>query len=106
MRVILGIAERYQPRSVKQRSASDPKPFSVSQQHLVRDYVTTSKQGNHVTDHVPVMRKHSPDAPLLAARKSNLVTNCFSVPNISNLNPHTQMGAGQSLSQNVPHVGE
>ena len=105
MRVVLGIAERYQPRSVKPRSASDPKPFSVSQQNLSRDNTGLNKYVSHMTDHVPVIRTHSPDAPFLA-KKSNLTTNCFSVPNISSLNAHMNMGAGQSLSQTTPPVGE
>ena len=50
MRVILAIAERYQPRSVKQRSTSDPKAYGVIQQPPPRDHMTSDRI--HYRDHV------------------------------------------------------
>ncbi len=100
MRVVLGMAERYQPRSVKPRSASDPKPQSLPrEQGASNRYAFNS----HMTaDRATVPRIHSTDV----RKKSNLAANSFSVPNINSISPHVHASMGQSLSQNITPLGE
>ena len=112
MRVILALAERYQPRSVKQRSVSDPKPYIVAQQHASpvhynqRDHTPPDRfssawgggGGDHMTsaaEHPPPIasRTRSPDeirprAQNLKSFSSLAAANSFSVPNMASLNVH------------------
>ena len=104
MRVILALAERYQPRSVKQRSVSDPKPYPVIQhqgqvhsqrEHNTQDQFSTRE---HVTPERPppvAPRTRSPDD--LQSRAHNLgsslaAANSFSVPNMASFNVHARPG--------------
>ena len=118
MRVILALAERYQPRSVKQRSVSDPKPYVVAQHHHSspvhhnqRDHTPPDRfsstprgaggGGDHMTfaggERPPpiVPRTRSPDeirprAQNLKSFSSLTAANSFSVPNMASLNVHAQ----------------
>ena len=90
MRVVLAIAERYQPRSVKPRSGSDPKqlpPHNAPRDHMSR--------GGY-----PANRVHSPDQ-IQHPRPSfqaPLAANSFSVPNMS------AISRTRSLSQPVDYM--
>ena len=105
MRVVLALAERYQPRSVKQRSVSDPKPYAIAQHHtrahFQRDRTPPdrfSMRGDHMTsagDRPPPVapRTRSPDeirprAQNLKSFSSLAAANSFSVPNMASLNVH------------------
>lgn len=102
MRVILATAERYQPRSVKSRSSSDPKPPSpYDRQHVAH---SQSTEWYHTTsDRPPIPRSSSPDNRFQMVRVqspdqlrrdvSSLAANSFSVPNMAALS------RGPSLSQ-------
>ncbi len=100
MRVVLGLAERYQPRSVKPRNTSEPKPQPLPREHGASNRHAFS---SHMTaEHATVPRVRSPDV-----KKSNLATNSFSVPNINSIGPHVHANVGQSLSQTISHpLGE
>lgn len=103
MRVVLAIAERYQPRSVKPRTGSDPK--ELQQQQSVHHM---TQGGNHVTqnqdqltqDGYPANRSHSPDQlhRSQSAYQTSLPTSSFSVPNVS------VFPRSRSLSQPVDHT--
>ena len=104
MRVILAIAERYQPRSVKPRSGSDPK--SAAQQQY--GYQVT-KEGSPDRYHMTKagspdnhMRAQSPDR-LQRDRHdvSHLAANSISVPNVAAL-PRERSA---SLSHYTPGYG-
>lgn len=75
MRVILAMAERYQPRSVKQRSSMDATKGSmhVSQGDMTR------------TVHMDRKGSHSPEG-ILHGLTSSLAANSFSVPNMASMN--------------------
>ena len=85
MRVVLAIAERYQPRSVKPRSASDPK--QAPSHNAPRDHMS---RGGY-----PINRAHSPDQiqHLRPSFQAPLAANSFSVPNMS------AISRSRSLSQ-------
>ena len=88
MRVILAVAERYQPRSVKQRSSSDAKQYQRERDDA-RDHMTYTLH----TDSNVLKRSQSPEGTLRAGIGSS-VTNSFSVPNMASMNVH----AGTSSS--------
>ena len=100
MRVVLALAERYQPRSVKQRSVSDPKPYAVFQQqghaHFNRDHTPPDRFStrDHMTPDRPppiAPRTRSPDEFRPRSHNvmsSSLAANSFSVPNMASLNVH------------------
>ena len=107
MRVILALAERYQPRSVKQRSVSDPKPYVVSPHHTspahyLRDRTPPDRFSAHMTsaEYPPppaAPRTRSPDE--IRPRTQNVksfsslaAANSFSVPNMASLNVHGRSG--------------
>ena len=101
MRVILAMAERYQPRSVKQRSVSDPKPYAVVQQQsrmpYHRDHTPPDRGSSyHMTpEHSPPIapRMRSPDGFRPRSQNilsSSLAANSFSVPNMASLNVHAR----------------
>ena len=105
MRVILAMAERYQPRSVKQRSVSDPKPYSVMQQqnrmhHQQRDHTPPDRlpHRDHMTpEYSPptAPRTRSPPNGFRlqshnVMSSNSLAANSFSVPNMASLNIHVR----------------
>ena len=97
MRVILAIAERYQPRSVKPRSSSDPK--SAAQQHV--HHVT--KEGSPDRSHMT--KPGSPDNHMTNSGHdvSRLAANSVSVPNMAAL--PRERSLSQPSSQLLPGYG-
>lgn len=89
MRVILAVAERYQPRSVKQRSSSDAKQFSAYQKEM-RDHMTYTLQ----TDGDLLKRSQSPEATIRGGMSSALTVNSYSVPNMVSMNVSAGGGSG------------
>ena len=94
MRVILAVAERYQPRSVKQRTGIDPKLFTPpNPKDLDKDHMTYSLQ----TDRNVLKRSQSPEGNIRGLNRSSVTTNSISVPNMACINVHTGGGASDKV---------
>lgn len=95
MRVILALAERYQPRSVKQRVSGD------TRQHPKDKDRDRDKEGigDHMTytlhtDSNVLKRSQSPEGALKGMNFSLLPNNSCSVPNMVSMNVHAGGGGG------------
>lgn len=98
MRVVLAIAERYQPKSVKPRSVSEPKPYPGNQPPS-GSYLPDSEASNrtpvegHVTANNNQPGDHMTLTPVASAADtrpfvrtwSGMKSNSTSVPNINGL---------------------
>ena len=96
MRVILGIAERYQPRSVKQRTENSKPttPTGKKEPDVPRDHMTFLLQ----TDRNSMLKRSvSPDG-MSRGGLSSFPSNSCSVPNMASLNVHAGGGAGDRMS--------
>ncbi len=99
MRIVLAVAERYQPRSVRQRSASDVKNFfAPGNQPLVIDHQDGGSR-DHMTYSLHTERQvlkgsQSPEGNTSHRLSSSFASNSCSVPNMVSMNVHAGGGRG------------